>query len=152
MQLGPLGTLSIPLMEIGMFEYKWQAVAIHCLATLYPMLTSLVKTDHCLSLFESVDRPPYSPCWARGEGIYGGFDKLISLAGYMTVSSYSCDTPVGPGLPRFLWYHFHFNEEASLNFTGRFFYYLEHNSNCNSWGNWLCPSKGFSFNKCPVHR
>lgn len=65
------------------------------------MFILLVKIDYCLFFFESVDRFFYSFCWVRGEGIYGGFDKLILLVGYMIVFLYSCDILVGLGLFRF---------------------------------------------------
>lgn len=57
------------------------------------------------------------------EGLYrrlGGLDKLTSVAGYVAIFSWSCDTLVGPGSAQPGRHYFHLNKEAFVAVCGAF--------------------------------
>ena len=103
-------------------------------------VTPLFRKDHCFSRFESVTILPLVPTEQEEEAFQGMFGKLTAVAGYVAVSSRSCENPVEPGLAGTCRHRFHFNQEASvwIQFTETYFHYPVHNRNLSSPGNWLC--------------
>lgn len=103
---------------------------------IYPMLTSLVKTDSCFfSHFENIEHPPTSPHWARSGDISWNFGKLSSVAEDMAISSWSCETAVRLGFSWFLLDSSLVRPEVSLSAQ-------DVTKNCFSTGEYLWPESG----------
>lgn len=78
---------------------KGEFYALNCLATLCSMLNPSAKKYYCFSFYMSADDSHLIPCLAKVRDISWGFDKLTSVARFVTVvSSWNYDTPVELGL------------------------------------------------------